>query len=140
MQVIFIFSKGSGETRTMHHKSRSIEILMGSEKNVNTEELNESLLQNYKEGLEESMRRSEFLDDSIDLLYCHLQRISLKRGGSFADSPKWLQNEKSTINSKNNENNSFHYALTVALKFQNQNMKKYLQRISNIKLIISQLF
>ena len=104
----FFSSKDSGETRTMHNKSRSIEIMMGSEKNDSNKELSESLLQNYSEGLEESRRGSEFVDNSIDLLYCHLQRISLKRGGSFADSPKWLKNKKATINSKNIDNNCFH--------------------------------
>ena len=136
MQIIFIYSKDSRETRTMHNKNRSIEIMMGSEKNDNIKELRESLLQNYQEGLEESMRGSEFVDDSIDLLYCHLQRISLKRRGSFADFPKWLKNEKATINSKNNDNNCFHYALTVTLKYQN--IKKYLQRISKIKPFVEQ--
>ena len=75
----------------MHNKSRSIEIMMGNEKNDNIKELSEFLLQNYQEGLEESIRGSEFVNNSIDLLCCHLQRISLKRGGSFADSPKWLK-------------------------------------------------
>ena len=136
MQIIFFSSKDSGETRTMHNKSRSIEIMMGSEKNDSNKELSESLLQNYSEGLEESRRGSEFVDNSIDLLYCHLQRISLKRGGSFADSPKWLKNEKATINSKNIDNNCFHYALTVTLKYKN--IKKYLQRVSKIKPFVEQ--
>ena len=39
----FFSSKDSGETRTMHNKSRSIEIMMGSEKNDNIKELSESL-------------------------------------------------------------------------------------------------
>ena len=93
--------------------------MMGSEKNDNTKELSESLLQNYQEGLEESIRGTEFVDNSIDLLYCHLQGISLKRGGSLANSPKWLKNEKTTINSKNIDNNCFYYALTTTLKYQN---------------------
>ena len=33
---------------------------------------NDSLLQKYQEELEESMRGSEFLRDSVDLLYYHL--------------------------------------------------------------------
>ena len=136
MQIIFFSSKDFGETRTMHNKSRSIEIMMGKEKNDNIKELSEFLLQNYQEGLEESIRGSEFVNNSIDLLYCHLQRISLKRGGSFADSPKWLKNEKATINSQNIDNNCFHYALTVALKYQN--IKKYLKRISKIKPFVEQ--
>ena len=38
----------------------------------------DSLLQNYQEGLEESMRGSKLICDSVDLLYYHLQKISLK--------------------------------------------------------------
>ena len=57
----------------MRTKSDNIEITMGSETYDIIEELCESLLQNYQEKLEESMRRgSEFIFDSIDLLYYHL--------------------------------------------------------------------
>ena len=58
------------------------------------EELFESLLQNYQKKLEEPMRGSEFVPDSIDLLYYHLQKIGLKRGGSYIDSPEWTKNKK----------------------------------------------
>ena len=41
------------------------------------------------------MRGSGFIIDSVDLLYCHLEKTSLKiRGGSYIDSPKWLKNKK----------------------------------------------
>ena len=40
------------------------------------------LLQKYQDGLEESMRGSNFITDSVDLLRNHLQKISLKRSGS----------------------------------------------------------
>ena len=41
------------------------------------------------------MRRSEFIIDSVDLLYYHLQKTSLKiRGRSYIDSRKWLKNKK----------------------------------------------
>ena len=73
----------------MHTKSDNIEIIMGSETNDIIEELRESLLQNYHNYLEESMRGSEFLPSGIDLLYYHLERISLNRkGSSYIDSPK----------------------------------------------------
>ena len=60
------------------------------------------------------MRGSEFIFESVNLLYYRLQRISLKRGGSYLDFPKWLK-KKATINLKNNDNNCFQYALSVAL-------------------------
>ena len=77
------------------------------------------------------MRGSEFVPDSIDLLYYHLQKIGLKRGGSYIDSPEWLKNKKATINPQNNDGNCFQYALTVALYLQN--IANNSQRISQIK-------
>ena len=44
--------------------------------------------------------------------------------------------KKATINTKNNDNNCFQYALTVALNYQS--IKKDLQRISKVKLFINQ--
>ena len=41
------------------------------------------------------MRGSEFVFDSIDLLHYNLHKISLNRGGSYIDYPKWLK--KATI-------------------------------------------
>ena len=74
---------------------------MGKETNNIIDELFESLLQRYQNNLEESMRGNEFVCDSIDLLYYHLHKVSLKRGRSYVDSPKWLKNKRATINLKN---------------------------------------
>ena len=136
MQISFIFSKDTEETRTMHTKSHNIEIIMGSETNDIFEELRESLLQKYQEGLEESMRRRDFACNSIDLLYYHLQKIGLKRGGSYIDSPEWLKNKKATINPKNNDDNCFKYALTVALN--HKQIKGHPERILKMKSFIDQ--
>ena len=94
MQINFISSKDSEETCTMHTKSHNIEIMMGNETDEIIEKLFESLLQNYQKDLEESMRGSGFVRDSIDLLCYHLQKIGLKRDGSFIDSSEWLTNKK----------------------------------------------
>ena len=67
--------------------------MMSSETDEIIEELFKSLLQRYQEGLEESMKGSDFIPDSVDLLYYQLQKTSLKRtGSSYIDSPKWLKN------------------------------------------------
>ena len=95
MQINFISHKDSEETRT---KSRNIEIMERDETNEIIEELFESLLQNSQKNLEEPMRGSEFVPDSIDLLYYHLQKVGFKRGGLYIDSPEWLKNKKATIN------------------------------------------
>ena len=81
MQINFISSKDSGETRTMHAKSRNIEIMVGSETNDIIEELSESPLQNYQKGLEESIRGNELICDSVDLLYYHLQKNKSEQKG-----------------------------------------------------------
>ena len=82
------------------------------------------------------MKGSEFIRDSIDLLYYHLQKISLKRGRSYIDSFKWPKNKKATINPENNDNNCFQYVLTVALAYHK--IRKYPQRISKIKSFVCQ--
>ena len=99
----------------MHSKINNVEIMIGSETDEIIVELFESFLQKYQEGLEESMRGSEFVYDSADVLYYSLNKVSLSRGQSYIDSPKWLKNKKATINPKNKDDKCFQYALTVAL-------------------------
>ena len=116
--IKFISSKDSSETRNMHSKS-DIEIMMGSETDEIVEELFEFLLKGYHEELEESMKGSEFIFDSGNVLYYNLNKISLNRRRSYIDSPEWLKNKKSTINPKNNDNKYFQYAVIVALNHKN---------------------
>ena len=138
MQINFVSFKDSKETRTMYTKSRNTEIMMGKKTDGIIEELRKSLLKNYKKDLKKPMRESEFVPDSIDLLYYHLQKIGLKRGGSYIDSPEWTKNkkEKSEINPENNDNRCFQYALTVALN--HEQIKSHPERISKIKPFIDQ--
>ena len=120
MAINFISSKeDSDEVCTVHTKSDNIEIMMGSETDEIIEELFKSLLKRYQEGLEESMRGTEFIFDRVDALYYNLNEISLSKGGSYIDPPKWLKNKKTTINPKNNDDKCFQYGLTVALNYQN---------------------
>ena len=44
------------------------------------------------------MRGSEFEFDGINVFYYSFNKTSIYRGGTYIDSPKWLQNKKSTIN------------------------------------------
>ena len=53
------------------------------------------------------MRGSEFVYDSVDVLYYNLNKVSLSRGGSYIDTPKWLKNKKATINPKNKDDKCF---------------------------------
>ena len=115
MAINFISSKDSDETRTMHTKSNNVEIVIGSETNEIIMELFKSVLQKYQEGLEESMRGSEFVCDSVDVLHYNLNKVGLSRGGSYIDSPKWVKNKRATINPQNKKDDRcFQYAVTVA--------------------------
>ena len=134
ISINFISSKDSNETRTMHTKSDNMEMIIGNETNEIIEEIFDSLLQKYQRGLEESMKGSELIFDSVDLLYYEFLKISLNRGGSYIDSPNWLKNKKATINPKNNNDKCFKYAITGALN--HKRIVKDQQEISKIKLFI----
>ena len=131
MAINFISSKDSDETRTMYTKSNNVEIMMGSETDEVIEELFESLLQLYQKNLEELMRGSEFVYDSVDALYYNISKVSLRRGGSYINSLACLKNKKATINPKNNDDKSFQYALTAALNYEQ--IKDHPERISKVK-------
>ena len=120
----------------MRSKSDNIEITMGSKTDEIIEELFKSLLQRYQEGLEKSVRGSEFIFDCVDALYYNLNKISLSRGGSYVDSPKWPKSKNAIINPKYNDDKCFKYALTAALN--DEKIKNNPQRLSKIKLFIDQ--
>ena len=69
---------------------------MGSETDKIIKELLNLFWKDNKkeEGLDESMKRSGFIFDSVDLLEYKFNKVSLKRGRSYVDSPKWLKNKK----------------------------------------------
>ena len=136
-QINFIFLKSdSDETRVMHTKSDNEEFMNGSDTDEIIKELFKSLLQRYQENLQEKMRGSDFAFDGVNVLYYDFNKISISRGGSYIDSPKWLKNKKLTINRKINDYKCFQYAVTLALNLDKTN--KHSQRVSKIKPFIEQ--
>ena len=114
--IDFISSKpDSDETHITHTKSDNIKIMIGSETNEVTEELSESVLQRYHERLEDAMKRSGFVFDSVNALHYDLSKTSLNRDGSYIESPKWLENKKATLNPKKDDDKCFQYVLTAVL-------------------------
>ena len=80
-EINFISSKpDSDETRIMYTKSNNIEIMIGNDTNEVIKEL-------FKK-----MRTSEFVFDAVNVLYYDLNKITLNRGESYIDSPKWIKN------------------------------------------------
>ena len=104
MQINFISSNETGETRNIYMWSDNEEIRQGNETDDTIKKLLESFLTNYQK--EESILRngSNFVFESVDLLSYDIDKRSLKRGKSYIKSPKWLLNKKATINPKNEDN------------------------------------
>ena len=117
-------------------RSDNEEFMNGSDTDEIIKGLFESFLQKYEENSQNKMRGSDFEFDGVNFLYYDFNKISLNRGGSYIDSPKWLKVKKSTINPKNNDHKCFQYAVTLALNLDKIN--KHLQRISKIKPFINQ--
>ena len=136
-QINFISLRpGSDETRVMHTRSANEEFMNGSDTDEIIKELFRSLLQRYQENLQEKMKGSDFAFDGVNYLYYDLNKISISKGGSYIDSPKWLKDKKSTINPKNNDYKCFQYAVTLALNLDKIN--NHPERISKIKPFIEE--
>lgn len=56
---------------------------MGNETDEFNEKLLKTNLHRYQEGIEKSMKESEFTFDSVNILYYNLNKINLDRGGSY---------------------------------------------------------
>ena len=94
----------------------------------------DSFLSRYHIGLETSMRRSDFIFESVQTLFCKCRSINFKRGGSYFDSPDWIK-KKATINPKITDDKCFQYAVSVALKYRE--IKWNPERVWNIKPLIN---
>ena len=95
VQINFISLRpGSNETRVMHTRSVNEEFMNGSATDEIIKELFKSLLQRYQENLQEKMKGSDFAFDGVNYLYYDLNKISISKGGSYIDSPKWLKYKK----------------------------------------------
>ena len=131
-EISFVSQKpGSDETHVMYTRSFCEEIMSGSETEEIMEKLIKLLLQKYQDNLQNKMKGSDFIFNGVNYLFYDLNRITISKGGSYIESPKWLKDKKCTINQKNNDNKCFQYATTLALNFNN--IDKHHQRISKIK-------
>ena len=91
-EISFVSLKpGSDETGVMHTRSNNEEIMNGSDKDEIIKGLFKSFLQKYEENLQEKLKGSEFEFDGVNFLYYDFNKISLNRGGSYIDSPKWIK-------------------------------------------------
>ena len=121
----------SERNHTDLYKSKSNNVEIEETKKTFNEIRDKSSLKKYQEGLETKMRGSDFVFESVDLLYYSLHKISLNRGGSYIDSPDWIKNKKATINPKSKDNKCLRDGIKAALN--HEKIKHNPERISNLK-------
>ena len=78
----------------MHSKGGNIEFMLYDNVNEVVNELFKSLLSRYQIGLETSMGGSDFIFDSVQMLYYKFHKINFKHWGSYIDSPDWKKKKK----------------------------------------------
>ena len=111
----FISSKDTGEERLMHSTSDNVKFTSYNDANEVVNEPFESLRLRYQDNSETSMRRNDFIFDSVQVMYYKCHKVNFKRGGSYIGSPDWIKKKKTTINPKSEDDKCFQYAATVAL-------------------------
>ena len=119
----------------MHSTSDNIKFTHYSRANEVVDELFESLRSRYQGNLETSMRESDFIFDSVQLMYYKCHKVDFICGGSYIDSPDWIKKKKATINPKNTDDKCVQYAATVALNYEE--IKWNPERVSHIKPFIN---
>ena len=77
------------------------------------------------------MRGSDFIFDSVQLMYYKCHKVKFKRGGLYIDSPDCIKKKKTIINQKNEDDKCLQYAATVALNYKE--IESHPERVSNIK-------
>ena len=105
------------DKRRITHFSRSDVICMpSSDTNKILNELLTSLYEKYQEDLQLSRTSSSFSYESVEECNIHFNKIDLRRGASYIETPKWLKSKKATINPKNTHDvYCFMHAITIAL-------------------------
>ena len=91
----------------MHSKIDNIEIMINCKADKVIEELFDSLIKEFENGLEKLMKRSDFIFHCVRLLYCKYHNmikcdrmsINFKRGRLYIDSLDWIKNRKAAKNS-----------------------------------------
>ena len=131
----FASSKDAEEERVMHSRNDNIKFASYNDANEVVDELFESLRSRYQGNLETSKRGSDFIFDSVQLMYFKCHQVNFRRVGSYINFPDWIKKKKVTINPNNEDDKYFQYAVTVALNYGE--IESHPEVISNIKPFIN---
>ena len=100
MKLIFFSFVDKNDTHEMYSKSGNIVIMSGSDANDLINEIFDSLVKRYQEGLETKIKGSSYTFERVHLLKYYLHKITLNRGSSNIKSTEWIKNKKATTNAK----------------------------------------
>ena len=130
MQNKCISAENIEETPTIYSASESIEIFMGSDTEDVIDTFFNTILQRFQQAQETSNDKgSDFIPESVELLYYYFRKINIRRAESYIMSPDWIVNKKATINPKNKRDNKcFQWATILELnynKITEKDLKKH---------------
>ena len=77
-----------------------------------------------------ALLNSRFRFDDILFLDINFHRLNLTRGSSYLPLPDWIEKKKAIVNSQNNDEECFKWAVITGLEFPN--IKSHPERISNL--------
>ena len=93
--------------RVMHSKNDNIRFTSYNDANKVGDEFFDPLISRYQGNLETSMEGSEFIFDSVQMMYYKCHKVNFRRGGSCTDSPNSIKKKKATANLKNTDDKCF---------------------------------
>ena len=92
-----------------------------------------SFLLNYQQEVK-IIKGSDFVFESVDLVYYKLHRVRLNRGGLYIKSPEWLLHKGATINPKNeNDDECLRWSIISALNYNEITKKEFENIFKKIK-------
>ena len=92
--IKFNSSKDTEEVRVMYSTSNNIKFTSYNDETEVANEFFESLRSKYQDNLETSMRRSNFIFDSVPLMYYKCRKVNFKHSGSYIDSPDQIKKKQ----------------------------------------------
>ena len=111
-----------------------VEIFMVSDAEDIIDTLFNTILQRFQQAQETSSDKgSEFIPESVELLYYYFQKINIRRAESYIMSPNQLVNKGASINPKNEKDNKcFQWSIISGLNY-NKIKEKDLKNILKFK-------
>ena len=133
--INFISSKHAKEERVIQAKCHNIKFMSYNNSNKVVDELFDSRISWYRGTSETLMEGSQFVFDSVQLMYYKCYKENFRRHGPYIDSPNWIKKTKATTNPKNKDDKCFQYAVTVALNYGE--IESHPERVLNTEPVIN---